>query len=220
MEDAKGMKELAGKISSKGTLRLPGDKTWEYVVQDGQWMTRKVGTDRFIPIASLKLQDMMAAESKLDAAFPSERGIGKPKEEEFPFTFKAPEEEEKAMEFPLPKGMKAPEERFGQIPPEEMQSLEVFSIVEDKDDPFEYMVRDGKWVTRKKGQDKILTLDSLPADKQLEAIQKLDMNFPDVRTDEQKADTYSKLAEVALELPDANPMAERLADLSRSVMGN
>ena len=54
----------------------------------------------------------------------------------------------------------------------------------------------------------------------MEAIQKLDMNFPDVRTDEQKADTYSKLAEVALELPDANPMAERLADLSRSVMGN
>jgi hypothetical protein len=198
MEDAKGMKELAGKISSKGTLRLPGDKTWEYVVQDGQWMTRKVGTDRFIPIASLKLQDMMAAESKLDAAFPSERGIGKP------------EVEAEAMEFPLPKGMKMPE----------FPTPEVFSIVEDKDDPFEYMVLDGKWVTRKKGQDKILTLDSLPADKQLAAIQKLDMNFPDVRTDEQKADTYSKLAEVALELPDANPMAERLADLSRSVMGD
>ncbi len=84
---------------------MPGDKTWEYVVQDGQWMTRKVGTDRFIPIASLNLKDMMAAEAKLESAFPGKSDVPlsfkAPEEEEFPFTFKAPEVEPEAMEFPF-----------------------------------------------------------------------------------------------------------------------
>jgi hypothetical protein len=209
-----GMEALAGKYgkseaddSSEKVYRLPGDNTWEYLVKDGEWMTRKIGTQSLIPILSLSADKSAKALGKLSR-----------------FT--------EGMEFApgLDLSGGAPEldisgggvDRMRDLPEldisgggvDRMREAQVFALFDDND-PYEYSVIDGNWVTRKIGSDRFIPLTGLPIDKQLEAIEKLDRNFPDVRSGQDKAKTEEKISTKLLEMPEGDPIAERVSDMKR-----
>ena len=209
MSDPQGMREFAYKVSgtqsesesesenksnsqsNEKVYRLPGDKTWEYLVKDGQWMTRKVGSQRLTPIISLSQPNRSEAYDKLDAAFMGARGTAR---------LSSPPIEAYAKEAP-------------DGPTQFSMEEDVFFMLEDQDDPYEYMVKDGEWVTRKKGSDKILSLGTLPLDKQLEAIAKLDENFAEARSDKEKATSLERIGDLVMALPEGDPIAERVAKM-------
>lgn len=64
------------KPESKSKLKiykLPGDNTYQYVVENGQWKTRKTGSKKFIAIASLPDDKRIEATLRLDDEFKNAR---------------------------------------------------------------------------------------------------------------------------------------------------
>lgn len=220
-----GMEALAGRYgkseadgSSEKVYRLPGDNTWEYLVKDGEWMTRKVGSQSLIPILSLSADKTAKALGKLSRfteGMEFAPGLnlsgGLP---ELDISGGGVQKMKDAAEFAPGLSL-----RGGSVDPKggtktPIGESEVFTLF-DENDPYEYLVVDGDWVTRKKGTDKVLSLEGLPLDKQFEAINKLDTNFEEARSGEDKAKTVEMFSTKLLELPEGDSMAKRVASISR-----
>ena len=59
--------------SGQKVYKIPGDKTYEYVVENGEWKTRKVGSKKLIAISSLPAEKRIEATLRLDDQFKNAR---------------------------------------------------------------------------------------------------------------------------------------------------
>ena len=59
--------------SEQKIYRIPGDETWEYVVDNGEWKTRKVGSKKLIAISTLPPEKRIEATLRLDDQFENAR---------------------------------------------------------------------------------------------------------------------------------------------------
>lgn len=234
-----GMKALAERYdkseadgSSEKVYRLPGDNTWEYLVKDGQWMTRKIGSQSLIPIMSLSKSSKSEALQKLNPLLGEDISMRfvSPTEQKIPIPI--PDVEKRPV--PIPDLIEMDDEltenektllrafaRDASSKPirggfERSEGDEKVFTLFDSSDPYEYLVVDGDWVTRKKGGESILPLSGLPLDKQLEAITKLDSNFQEARTGNEKLKSIESISNMILELPEGDSMAKRVAAMSRN----
>ena len=70
------------------------------------------------------------------------------------------------------------------------------------DTEWEYAVIDGDWNTRKKGGTDFIVLSSLPEEKMAEAVLKLDTQFPQARTSQQKETDNAMISSMIMEMDD------------------
>lgn len=70
------------------------------------------------------------------------------------------------------------------------------------DTEWEYAVIDGDWNTRKKGGTDFIVLSSLPEEKMAEAVLKLDTQFPQARTAQQKESDNAMISSMIMEMDD------------------
>ncbi len=75
------------------------------------------------------------------------------------------------------------------------------------DTEWEYAVIDGDWNTRKKGGTDFIVLSSLPEEKMAEAVLKLDTQFPQARTAEQKESDNAMISSMIMEMDDDSAMS-------------
>ena len=75
------------------------------------------------------------------------------------------------------------------------------------DTEWEYAVIDGDWNTRKKGGTDFIVLSSLPEEKMAEAVLKLDTQFPQARTAQQKESDNAMISSMIMEMDDDSAMS-------------
>lgn len=64
---------MGDQTSDRETYTIPGDDNWEYVVEDGEWKTRKRGSDKLVSISSLEAKKRIEATLRLDNEFKNAR---------------------------------------------------------------------------------------------------------------------------------------------------
>lgn len=85
---------------------------------------------------------------------------------------------------------------------QEQEQEQVPTLMLPGDAEWEYAVIDGDWNTRKKGGTDFIVLSSLPEEKMAEAVLKLDTQFPQARTSQQKETDNAMISSMIMEMDD------------------
>lgn len=64
---------MGDQTSDRETYTISGDDNWEYIVEDGEWKTRKRGSDKLVSISSLPPKKRIEATIRLDNEFKNAR---------------------------------------------------------------------------------------------------------------------------------------------------
>ncbi len=64
---------MGDQTSNREVYKIPGDDNWEYVVEGGEWKTRKRGSDKLVSISSLSPKKRIEATLRLDNQFKNAR---------------------------------------------------------------------------------------------------------------------------------------------------
>tara|TARA_R110000803_G_scaffold91251_1_gene158596 strand:+ start:1609 stop:2016 length:408 start_codon:yes stop_codon:yes gene_type:complete len=85
---------------------------------------------------------------------------------------------------------------------QEQEQEQATTLMLPGDTEWEYAVIDGDWNTRKKGSTDFIVLSSLPEEKMAEAVLKLDTQFPQARTSQQKETDNAMISSMIMEMDD------------------